>query len=90
MIHASYSEARQKFKAFLDSAADDGETIVVRRRNGGDVAMIAADELSSILETAHLLRSHANAGRLGAALRRARAGKGQRLTPKALRAAVGL
>ena len=89
MIEASYSEARQKFKAFLDRA-DDGETIVVKRRNGGDVAMIAAAELSSILETAHLLRSPANAKRLGAALKRARSGRGRRLSPNQLRSTVGL
>ncbi len=90
MIEASYSQARQNFKVFLDRAADDGETIVVKRRNGGDVAMIAADELSSILETAHLLRSPANAKRLNLALRRARAGKGRRLTRPQLRSAAGL
>ncbi len=90
MIEASYSEARQKFKVFLDRAAEDGETILVKRRNGGDVAMIAADELSSILETAHLLRSPANAKRLNAALKRARAGKGRSMTARQLRLAVGL
>ena len=90
MIEASYSEARHNFKAYLDRASDHGETIVVKRRNGGDVAMIAADELSSILETAHLLRSPKNARRLTVALKRARAGKGRRLNPSQLRSAAGL
>ncbi len=90
MIEASYSEARQNFKVYLDRASEQGETIVVKRRNGGDVAMIAADELSSILETAHLLRSPKNARRLAAALKRARAGKGRRLNPSQLRSAAGL
>ena len=36
--------------------------------------MIAADELQSLMETAHLLRSPKNAERLLAALARARAG----------------
>jgi len=30
---------------------------MVRRRQGGDVALVAADELEGLLETAHLLRS---------------------------------
>ena len=90
MIEASYSQARQHFKVFLDRAADDGETIVVKRRNGGDVAMIAADELSSILETAHLLRSPANAKRLNLALRRAQAGKGRPMTRPQLRSFASL
>lgn len=90
MIEASYSEARQNFKVFLDRAADDGETILVKRRNGAAVAMIAADELSSLLETAHLLRSPRNAKRLSDALKRARAGRGRALTPGRLRAVVGV
>ena len=90
MIEASYSQARQNFKVYLDRASENGETIVVKRRNGGDVAMIAADELSSLLETAHLLRSPKNARRLSAALKRARTGKGRRLNPSQLRSAAGL
>ena len=84
------AKSQNDFVTEVDRAAEDGETIVVKRRNGGDVAMIAADELSSILETAHLLRSPANAKRLSAALRRARSGKGKRLTTRQLRAVAGL
>ena len=45
---------------------------MIRRRGGEDVALIAADELESLLETAHLLRSPKNAERLLSALQRAR------------------
>ena len=85
MIEASYSQARQNFKVFLDRAAEGGETILVKRRNGADVAMIAACELSSILETAHLLRSPRNAKRLRSALKSARAGRGRTMTLGRLR-----
>ena len=44
----------------------------VQEREGGDVALVAADELAGLLETAHLLRSPANAERLLTALGRAR------------------
>lgn len=71
-IVTTYSQAREQFKSLLDRAADDREVVIVRRRTGGDVAMIAADELSSLMETAHLLRSPANAERLLKALARAR------------------
>ena len=47
---------------------DDRETII-KRRNGARVALLAADELESYQETAHVLRSPANARRLLAALR---------------------
>lgn len=71
-IETTYSQAREQLKSLMDRAVEDREVIVVRRRSGGDVAMIAADELESLVETAHLLRSPPNAERLLAALARAR------------------
>lgn len=71
-IETTYSNAREQLKSLMDRAVDDREVIVVRRRSGGDVAMIAADELESLVETAHLLRSSKNAERLLTALARAR------------------
>jgi len=73
-IETTYSQAREQFKALMDRAVDDREVVLVRRRSGGTVALIAADELQSLMETAHLLRSPHNAERLLAALARARAG----------------
>lgn len=72
-IETTYSQAREQLKSLMDRAVNDREVIVVRRRSGGDVAMIAADELESLVETAHLLRSAKNAERLLTALARARA-----------------
>ncbi len=71
-IETTYSQAREQLKSLMDRAVEDREVIVVRRRTGGDVAMIAADELASLVETAHLLRSSKNAQRLLTALARAR------------------
>ena len=71
-IETTYSQAREQLKSLMDRAVDDREVILVRRRTGGDVAMIAADELESLVETAHLLRSEKNAERLLTALSRAR------------------
>lgn len=73
-IETTYSQAREQLKTLMDRAVDDHEVIIVRRRSGGAVAMIAADELESLLETAHLLRSPQNAERLLTALARARSG----------------
>ena len=56
----------------------------------GAVALIAADELESLSETAHLLRSPANAERLLAALVRARAGEGKPQSVDELRRELGL
>lgn len=74
-IETTYSQAREQFKSLMDRAVDDREVILVRRRSGDAVAMIAADELQSLMETAHLLRSPKNAERLLAALVRARGGE---------------
>ena len=71
-VETTYSQAREQLKSLMDRAVDDREVILVRRRTGGDVAMIAADELESLVETAHLLRSEKNAQRLLRALSRAR------------------
>lgn len=70
-IETTYSHARGHLKSLMDQAVEDREVVIVRRRHGGDVAIVAADELASLLETAHLLRSPRNAQRLLSALHRA-------------------
>lgn len=60
----TYSKVRQELASTLEDVADNNAVVVIRRRGGKDVAMIAADELSSLLETVHLLRSPKNARRL--------------------------
>ena len=69
-----------------------GEPIgfVLSRRGAEDVALIAADELASLEETAHLLRSPKNAARLLTALQRALAGSGTPRTVDELRREFGL
>ena len=86
----TYSQARANLKTLLDEVTDSREPIIIRRREGGDVALIAADELRGLIETAHLLRSPLNAQRLLAALRRAQAGKGKAEPIEKLRADLGL
>jgi antitoxin YefM len=71
-IETTYTAARDQLKALMDRVVEDREVVMVRRRQGGDVAMVAADELEGLLETAHLLRSPRNAARLLSALERAR------------------
>ena len=48
-IETTYSQAREQFKALMDRAVDDREVIVVKRRSGDAVAMIAADELEGLM-----------------------------------------
>jgi antitoxin YefM len=70
----TYTSLRENLAGVLDRVVDQQETVIVRRRGGGDVALIPADELAGLMETAHLLRSPRNAKRLLTALRRAKRG----------------
>ena len=70
----SYTEARERLAELWDRAISDREPIRLTRRGADPVVLVAADEYEGLLETAHLLRSPANATRLLAALERARAG----------------
>ena len=71
----SYSRARENLATLWDEVEDSREAAVIERRGHEDMALIPADELSALRETAYLLRSPANAVRLLAALTRARRGK---------------
>jgi len=88
-IETTYSQVRSHLAAVLDNVIDNREVIIVNRRGKEPVAMISADELSSLVETAHLLRSPKNSQRLLAALQRARANKGTRYSLGQLRRKVG-
>ena len=91
MAHrTSYTEARANFATLCNRAIENREVIMINRRGAEDVAMLAADELSSLLETAHLLRSPRNARRLLAALDRARAKRGRPEPLTKLRREMGL
>jgi len=90
MLQTTYTQARANFAGLCNEVTDNREIVVIRRRKGSNVAMIAADELESIMETAHLLRSPKNAERLLVALERALKGKQKPCTLQALRAEVGI
>jgi antitoxin YefM len=89
-VETTYSKLREELASFLDRVSDDREVVVVKRRGGKNVALIDAHELSSLLETAHLLRSPRNADRIFRALRRSERGEGKRQTLDQFRKEVGL
>ena len=76
MIETTYTSLRENLASVMDRVVNDREVIIVRRKRGQRVAMIPADELSSLLETAHLLRSPRNAERLIKALNSSKRRKG--------------
>jgi antitoxin YefM len=89
-IQTTYTQARANLARLLEEAGANQEVVIVNRRGKDDVAMISAAELSSLIETAYLLRSPKNARRLLSALQRARGNKGVRASLEQLRREVGL
>lgn len=73
----SYSHARQNLAKLWDEVEDSREAALIQRRGHADMALVPAEELNSLQETAYLLRSPENAARLLAALARARRGRGR-------------
>jgi len=90
MLQTTYTNARANFAGLCDEVVENREIVLIRRRNGSNVAMIAADELQSLVESAHLMRSPKNAERLLSALERALKGSETASSLKSLRAEVGL
>jgi len=89
-IQTTYTNARANLAKLLDRITHDQEIVIIHRRSGEDVAMISASELSSLMETAYLLRSPANAERLLAALSRALKNEPDYMTLEELRQEAGL
>lgn len=67
-VEIRYTRARAHFAELCDRVIEDREIVVIRRRNGADVALIAEDELAGLLETAYRLRSPRGEDRLLSAL----------------------
>ena len=63
-------EARARLASLCDEVASIRQPVLIRRPGGGDVVLISAEELASLTETTHLMRSPANAQRLLRALLR--------------------
>ncbi|PZD70423.1 hypothetical protein C1752_12976 [Acaryochloris thomasi RCC1774] len=64
----SATNARKEFFKILDEVAEDSSVVIVKRKDAPNVAILAESELSSLVETVHLLRSSKNAERLFSAL----------------------
>jgi antitoxin YefM len=90
MTVTTYSDARAKLAALCDLVSSSREPVIIKRRSAEDVALVSAAELSSLLETAHLLRSPRNAQRLLNALQRALSKNVPLMSLESLRERIGL
>lgn len=89
-IQTTYTRARANLAKLCDQVAKNQEVVIINRRGSQDVALVSAEELSSLMETAHLLRSPKNVQRLLTALNRAKAGSPKLKTIASLRKELGL
>ncbi len=89
-IHTTYTSARANLAKLCDEVAKNQEVVIINRRGSHDVALVSAEELSSLMETAHLLRSPKNVERLLTALNRAKSKKPKPKTVASLRKELGL
>lgn len=89
-IQTTYTNARANLAKLMDRVTQDRETVIIKRRGEEKVAMVSASELSSLIETAYLLRSPKNAQRLLSALMRALEKKTTVMSMTELRKEVGL
>ena len=87
-IHITYTQARDGLAKLLDQVTHNREVVIIQRRGEEEVAMVAASELESLMETAYLLRSPANAERLLSALGRALKNETEPLSLEALKQEV--
>ena len=73
----TYSEARANLKDVMDRVVEDKTEVIVTRQKAEAVVMISLSEWNSMVETAHLLSSPANAVRLRRSIEQMDSGKGR-------------
>ncbi len=60
----NFTDASVNLAKYCKQVVDDRDIVIITQSQGENVALIAADELESLMETVHLLRSPKNAVRL--------------------------
>ncbi|HET6410249.1 MAG TPA: type II toxin-antitoxin system prevent-host-death family antitoxin [Chthoniobacteraceae bacterium] len=74
----SYTAARENLAATMDKVCEDHEPVVITRKREQSVVMLSLEDFEALEETAHLLRSPANARRLLESIHALEGGKGVR------------
>lgn len=74
---ATYSDFRQKLKAYLDEVFRSNSPLFVTRTKGENIVVLSESDYESIMETFYLLKSPKNAERLQRAIDQYEQGKGE-------------
>ena len=85
MSTITYSTARDHLAEVWDKTVSTREPVIVSRRGTESIVMLPLDEWEGLQETAHLLRSPANAKRLLAAIDRLDRGEGAAMSVESLK-----
>jgi antitoxin YefM len=85
---ATPTEARKQFFTLLEKVTDLRNLVVINRKGKENVVLIAESDLSSLIETAYLLKSPKNARHLLAAIERSQARDAQPVEPKSTGQAI--
>jgi antitoxin YefM len=70
-IRTTLKEAQANLDELCVAVVSNRDIVIIKRPKGTDAALVAAGELSALIETLYLLGSRRNAARLFAALERA-------------------
>lgn len=75
MKSITYTEARENLANTINRVCEDNTPVIITRRRDQAVVVLSLAEYESLQETAHLLRSPANAKRLFSSLDSIKRGK---------------
>src|SRR5437868_13723266 len=78
MKSITYTAARENLASTINRVCEDNAPVVITRNRDQAVVMLSLSEYESLEETAHLLRSPANARRLLRSIEQMERGKGVR------------
>lgn len=77
MLAVNYSSVRENFKTYCDKANNDFETIVITRKQGGNVVMLSEAEYNNIMENLYVRSNKKTYDRLMESIAQLKAGKSQ-------------
>ena len=78
MKSITYTEARESLAKTMNRVCEDNAPVIITRKRDQAVVMLSLAEYESLQETAHLLRSPANAKRLLKSIESLQRGRGVR------------
>ena len=72
----TYTAVRANLASTMERVCNDHEALIITRNGAQSVVMLSLEDYKALEETAHLLRTPANAKRLLSAVAQLNAGKG--------------